>query len=432
MADPLTIDFSLTGADKITAFFGKLSTLSGKADHNLQAVKGSADAAAHSYKALNAEAEKYNRRMGKGGQSQAINIGRGQQLATAGPKGFGDKLADVLKTSRFSVGKGGGDLMPLAGKVAGLAAEALGPEVMALAGPVGLVAGLLAGAATGLKSLADASASAGAVFNQQSMTLGSDAQTTGKLANIGGVDTVSQAETYNKAISGGGMGQLAGLYDGEQNIDNPMFDKLDRGKQYWDMLEHRRKMSPEMQMRQARATGTEASLPLMTMPAPQFDLMKKQGMEESKIMAGTGGQSVAYEQANFGAAKSAEALNTALGKPWVKLFGGLENGVAGANLSLAQGAEWINQHLFGMGGTDKSAVAPDGKAKPLDDNTAALNRLTDQIPQRPSSDFLPGTYGDADTQGRRAAALPGFAGYGAINDWREMYVGSTFRLGAFA
>ena len=482
MADALTIDFSITGADKITAFFGKLSSLSGQADRNLQGVKGSADAATHSYKALNAEVEKYNRLTGTRGQSAPVNIGRGQPLAAAGspsatslksgryvsgpfqmqpklaaqmdraqadkdwraqadiglrqksnekaiarataaPKGFGDKLMDVLKTSRFGVGKGGGaELMPLVGKTVGLAAEALGPEVMALAGPVGIVAGLLVGAATGLKSLADSAAATGATFRQQSVTLGSSAETAGAIANVGGFDAAGQAEQYNRAISNGGTGQLAGMREGAQNINNPLFDKFDRGAEYWRAMEIRRTLPAEQQERDARATGTEASMPLMGLSDEQFKRTETEGRQEGRSVGDSGLDSVRYQQSMSAAAHSADVLTAALGRPWMKMFGGFEDAVTRGNLATLKWVDGINRAL-GLVGPDKPASADaGGKSADMNKNTDALNRLTDAIP---------GQYG-SDPQGRRAAALSEAAGFHASSTNRDYYVRGAMALGAFA
>ena len=438
--------------------------------------------ATHSYKALNAEVEKYNRLTGRGGQSAPVNIGKGRPLApvgsaqsaplkagryvsgpfqrqetlrqqmaqaqaqgngraqadialaqgrnetqikraTAPPKGFNDKLMDVLKTSRFGIGKSGGaELMPLVGKTVGLAAEALGPEVMALAGPVGIVAGLLVGAAVGLKSLADGAAETGAVFRQQSVTLGSSSETAGKLANIGGFDAAGQAEQYNKAISDGGEGQIAGMREGAQNINSTLFDKFDRGDQFWKALERRRTLPAEQQERDARATGTEASMPLMSLSDEQFKQTMMQGSQEGRSVGESGLDSVRYQQSMSAAAKSGEVLSAALNRPWMKLFGNFEDAVTRGNLTTLKWIDGIN-HALGLGGPDKPPAADaGGKGGDVSKNTDALNRLTDAIP---------GQYG-SDPQGRRAAALPDAAGRGASSANRDFYVGGTMALGAYS
>ena len=201
MPDALTIDFALTGSDKVASFFGRLASLSDQSAKSLRITDTAA--AARSYRVLNAEIEKYNR-LTSGGVSSTVggNVGGGtgafragaasagaasarqtrfvagpfqrQEMLSrqmmgatsagngraqadialaqvrnekqlervmAGPKGLGAKFLDVLKTSRFGVGAGGKmEMMPLVGRTAALAAEVIGPELMALANPVTAVA----------------------------------------------------------------------------------------------------------------------------------------------------------------------------------------------------------------------------------------------------------------------------------------------------
>ena len=156
-------------------------------------------------------------------------------------QGLGSKFLDVLKTSRFGLG-GGGGIQPLVGKTLGLVTEALGPELTAVAGPVGLLAGAAAAAVSGLKQLADSAS--GVAFNKNSSALGGSGAVPGAISGLAGVNGVSQAVAYNNAITSSSMGKWAGLNENQQNISG-LWGKIDIGTQYWDAMEVRRHMPRE-------------------------------------------------------------------------------------------------------------------------------------------------------------------------------------------
>ena len=160
----------------------------------------------------------------------------------------------------------------------------------------------------------------------------------------------------------------------------------------------------------------------MSLSDEQFKQTMMQGSQEGRSVGESGLDSVRYQQSMSAAAKSADVLSAALGRPWMKLFGTFEDAVTRGNLATLSWIDGIN-HALGLGGPDKPPEADaGGKGGDVSKNTDALNRLTDAIP---------GQYG-SDPQGRRAAALPDAAGRGASSANRDFYVNGTMALGAFA
>ena len=152
-------------------------------------------------------------------------------------------------------------------------------------------------------------------------------------------------------------------------------------------------------------------MPLMSLSNEQFKQTGMQGKQEGRSVGDSGLDSVRYQQSMSAAAKSADVLSAALGRPWMRLFGNFEDAVTRGNLATLNWVDGINR-AFGLG----------GKSSDVNKNTDALNRLTDAIP---------GQYG-SDPQGRRAAALPDAAGRGASSANRDFYINGTMALGAFA
>ena len=505
MPDALTIDFALTGSDKVTAFFGRLASLSNQSAKSLRLVDTAASSAARSYRSLNAEIEKYNRLTSGGGSGPAINIGTGsprasslsarptrfvsgpfqrqetlrQQMmgATAtgngraeadialaqarnnkqidrvmsGPKGLGARFMDVLKTSRFGVGAGGKmEMMPLVGRTAALAAEALGPQIMALAGPVGLVVGGLTAASSAAFALARNAAELGTAFASRGFAVG-NLGAGGSLAGmVGGDDAAAKANAFNDAITSGGIGQAFGLQLGQFNIAGPM-GKIDKGSQYAAavvQLREKYKQSPELAMRLAAGTNLTSSLPMAMMSDKQFAHTGMDAAAQSRVMDPKMlQQSIDYENSMSRTKVAFDNLGAALGAPLLGPLSSFANGLAEAVNFLSGGAKKdsgtsLTTYLEMLGGgplgalaavrfggrNDKPDEAISGKSahtEATDKNTKALDNLAGKIP---------GDYG-SDPQGRRAAAMPTAAGRGSSNGpmgTRDSYVHGAFRLGAFA
>ena len=480
MPDALTIDFALTGSDKVAPFFGRLASLSDQSAKSLRITDTAAAAAARSYRVLNAEIEKYNR-LTSGGVSSTVggNVGGGtgafragaasarqtrfvagpfqrQEMLSrqmmgatsagngraqadialaqvrnekqlervmAGPKGLGAKFLDVLKTSRFGVGAGGKmEMMPLVGRTAALAAEVIGPELMALANPVTAVAAAMVAAGAATLALAKNASELGMAFASRGFATGNLGAGGALAGMVGGADAASKANAFNEAITGGGMGQAYGLTLGQFNISGAM-GKVDKATQYAaavDKLREIYKRSPEEAMRVAGQTNLTSSLPMAMMSDQQYAYTKTDAAAQSKVMnADFLKHSTDFDNSMARTKQSFDALGAAIGAPFLVPLQKFADGLADIVYYMTGASPLHPQDAPGAAGKDAAQTNSQDKL------TKSLDNLTDKIP---------GDFG-SDPQGRRAAAFPTAAGRGSMNGpmgTRDSYVYGAFRQGAFS
>ena len=98
MADTLEIAFALTGDDKVANAFLRFAKTSDVATASAKALTVSLNEATDAYRALNAEAARFNRGQGGGG-GPAVNIGRGVSRSTG--SGQSAAIADRFTSGPF-------------------------------------------------------------------------------------------------------------------------------------------------------------------------------------------------------------------------------------------------------------------------------------------------------------------------------------------
>ena len=487
MADALTIDFTMTGFDKISKAFDSLSKMTGGNAAGLSSVGAAASQSADAVEKLSAQIDRINRANAKtpgmsgAGKSVVPNIkppsfvsgpyqrrdvltrqaaeahaagnskasadialaqkanDRRIERAEGGGKGggIGGKLMDAIQSSRFSIGGGGGQLMPLVSKVTGIAAEALGPEIAELAGPVGLVAGAVFTAGKALFELAKSAADAGVAFSSFAAQTGGFGRSGALALSIGaqgGMDagaTAGQANALQNTITGSAMGRLMGSTLGVYNLPG-MYGSQDYAQQYATAIENARKIKdPTQRLMLMRGAGIEGSFGATMTSDKQFAYAKGDAAVKAQVMGGDFAKnSLDFQDSLTRVSTSWENLMTALGKPMLKTLAS----------DLDTLANVINRVALAMdspafGGKGKAATLGNGiipgvgpGTPSTDPNTDATNRNTKALDKL--SDKIPGVYG-SDPQGRGAAALPEGAGYNALAISRQEYVKGGLRLGAF-
>lgn len=204
------------------------------------------------------------------------------------------RLGNVAMSSRFSLGGGGGQIMPLVGQTL----KALGPEIASAFGPaavaaLGPLAAGVAIAGTGLKLLFDAANTAAqslTTFNQAMITSGGTASEQGRLNSLGGAiglspqDLAQMSRTLadRLATSGvaAGMGQKAGIVDS----GNP-FLQLDKAKALGKAFDYiaSSKTSLENATIAARAWGLESVLLARNLNEQTQQQLKNDGMISASI-----------------------------------------------------------------------------------------------------------------------------------------------------
>ena len=499
MADALTIDFAVTNLSRVEQAFKRMETLSSAADTRLAALASRADEAAAAYSRLNTQIALFNRLSGSGGgfgpaipvqsrpagsspaaspssspaargsfvsgplqrqeklaqqfslaQSQgnrraAVDIRLAQikndahlQRLTAPEKTLGGKFLDVLKTSRFGVGAGGKmEMMPLVGRTASLAAEALGPEVMALAGPVGIVVGAVTAAAAAVFNLAKGAAAADAAMTSFQFSVGnmgagsSAALAAGRQGGLSADATAGQANALQNAITGSSTGRMYGMSLGVTNLAGP-YGSQDYATQYKTAVDALRRMPIEQRILTARQTGLEASLPATMTSDKQYALSQKDAGVQAKIFDPAFAEKSADFNAALGRLEDAGTnLMTALGKPFLdsltlffnSLATGINNMAAFFNSPTGQ---IVEKALLGAGGVAMDIFGGNGQTaqtQATQDNTKALHSLSNRMDN---------TYGN-DADGRLRAALPG-AGKASADIRQEnrlALAGGAIRLSAF-
>ena len=498
MPDALTIDFALTGFAKVQKAFTTMAALSSAAEKRLNALESSVSGAASAYAGLNAQVALFNRLSGSGGGGGTASpggAGRGggsrgpsyvqgpfqrqiklaQQLqsamgsnnltaaadirlaqfrnnkqiaqVTAGPKSFGDKLKDVISTSRIGFGGGKAELMPLVGKVAGLAGEALGPELLAFAGPVGIAAAAAIEAGKAVFELARNAVAAGAAFSSFQFSVGNFGPASSQalaLGRAGGLDAgavAGQAGALQEGITGSALGRAIGEKYGVFNVGG-YYGNQDTASQYVTFMRNLKASGASLQekIRDARAAGVSGSLSELLTSKRQDSYQSGDAATHGKIFDAD----FATKSADFNAAlarvsDAASNLMTALGKPFLDALTTFFNGLASAMNGLAS---FINSPVgqglmaalsplaalgslgggVGAGGADTTAQA---QLKATQDNTAAV---------MDNSKRLDGTYG-VDSDGRLAGAMPGAGRPSSVgfdrNKNRQELAGGAYRLAAF-
>ena len=492
MADNLEIDFALTDFPKVQKAFESLSKLTAGNAESLKKVGAAAGTSADACKKLSEQIDRINRMNAKtpgvsgssrGGSflsataskppryvagpyqrrfdlglqaaqaasrgdslnakdialAQKTNDRRIAGIEKVGGGGIGGKIMEALQSSRFSIGKGGGQLMPLVSKVTGIAAEALGPEVAALAGPVGIAVAAAVAAGKALFEVAQSAADAGVAFSSFAAQTGGFGRSGALALSIGaqgGMDagaTAGQANALQNTITGSAMGRLMGSTLGVYNLPG-MYGSQDYAQQYATAIENARKIKdPTQRLMLMRGAGIEGSFGATMTSDKQFAYSKSDAALQSQIM----GPDFLQKSADFEAAlgrvsTSWETLMAALGKPMLKLFADELNYLADA----------MNRATLAMdspafGGKGKAATLGNGiipgvgpGTPSTDPNTDATNRNTKALDKL--SDKIPGVYG-SDPTGRGEAAIPDGAAYGrnALAISRQEYVKGGMRLGAF-
>ena len=506
MPDPLTIDFALTGADKVLTPWGELAKAADAAVRQMTALTLALNRAAGAYRDLNAEAQKYSRLTGN---SPAINIGRGAvrtattapaserfaagpfqqqerlaaQLARAnaqgngrasadiqiaqgrnekaieramsGPKSLGSKLADVMKTSRFSVVGGKADLMPLVGKSLGVITEALGPEIAAVAGPVGLVVTAATAAAKALFDLTKASAEAGASYAKFSYAVGSNgpdaakALSVGRMAGLDANGTASLANSLNSAITGSAMGRSFGMRVGVFNQGAP-YGNMDTSGQLVRAIEGLRSIkSFGERVRTMNELGLQGASAAVMMPQKQYDLHRGDEATTSSIMGQDFQEkSLAFQDSLSRVGAAWDNLMTVVGKPAMQNITDILNSTADGLNRLAvflnspamQTALNILEHSSAFGsvfGVVAAATQPNNPEVGADAHTQAVNRnteatrhATEALQRIHDATQTPGVYG-RDTDGRLGRAFGAGVGFGADSRAREGLMKDGYAMGAF-
>lgn len=493
MPDALTIDFAVTNFGRVEKSFKSVSKMSADAEKQSSALQKSLAAAAGVYDKLNAQIAKFNSKSSGGGGTPAnggyaapsVFRSGGRAVSSksyaAGPfqrqaalqeqlksamasgdtraqadirlaqvrneaqikkvthpaQGFGGKIGELLQDTKF--GSRGG-VMSLAGRATGIAAEALGPEVMALAGPVGIVVAAVTAAATAVFDLAKGAAEAGAAFTSFQLSVGSmgkdsaQALTIGRAGGLSADATASQVNALQDGITGSSYGRATGLQYGAFNLAGP-YGNQDYAGQYVKVMDAMRasKAPMEDKIRDARAMGIQGSLGSLVVSDKQYALGKQDAATKSKIFD----PEFAQKSADFNDALSRVGdaftnLEAALGKNVITSITNFLDGFATAinNLALFLNGP-TGQFLLKVLTASPAAMAMDalGRAGGGDDanttavkaNTAATNKLTDQIP---------GIYGK-DTDGRLGRAFSEASGQGAMSATRNEYARGAVRLGAF-
>lgn len=498
MPDALKIDFAVTNADKVARAFARFAALSEKGAQSLGHMEAAAKSATAAYHALNTQIARFNRLTGSsGGSSASAPSGGGsssggggrqrfvsgpfqrqqilaQQFSAAtaqnnhramadvrlaqvrnqkqvdaamgGPKSLKDKFFDVAKTSRFSVEGGKANLMPLVGKTLGLISEALGPEMAALAGPIGFAAGAAVQAGKAIWELSKNAAEAAARFSAVGFQMGNlgmgnaNAIQAGRASGLSPEQTAGVAGSIQNAITSSGMGRAMGAQMGMFNISGP-FGSQNTALLVTQAFNALRKIKDLGQRKAfADATGSSALLPGTLVSDRQL----ARGAGDAGINAKVFDEDFQKKSADFndamGRVSSAfQNLEGALGKPLLDKFTAILNGIADAMNTLAG---WLNspaaQFLLkalpavamsaAPGGAVLAGAANGGGMSSTDANTKALEDNTKAVSD---ASKVPGMYG-SDPQGRRAAAFPSAAGYEADPRSRGGYVGKGMALGAFA
>lgn len=439
MADALTIEFAITGADKIAAAFASFARGADSTSAKMNALTSALTVATDAYRALTAEAEKYNRMQGSG---PAIHIGRGGQAqralaqgeghadglglaqsrneraiqAAAGPAGLGGKLAEALKTSRPAA-LGSKSLVPLAGRVAGMAAEALGPELLAVAGPVGLVVAAAVEASKALFELTKASAEAGASYAKFTYAIGNNgpgaakALSVGRMAGLDASGTAALAESLNSAITGSAMGRVYGMHVGAMNQAGP-WGSVDRADNLTKAIEGLRKITDfSDRVRTMNALNLQPAAAAILMPQAQYNLHQQDTGATSKIMDSDFQQkSLAFQDSLERVGDAFDRLMVVIGKPAIEsmtnvlnnIANGLNNFAVFLNSPLMQAAIKTLEGSTIAGALTFATRADDPHMQALQENTAALHQVAQGIP---------GVYGK-DTDGRLGRAFPAGLGYG--------------------
>jgi len=506
MPDALTIDFAVSNVSRVEKAFTTLAKLTANAETRMNALTKSVNAAASAYAGLNTQITRFNRLSGAsggfggaaGGKSPSSGgsgaasartpsyvqgpFQRQEKLGTqltsalatgnkraavdiklaqsrneaqikrilAPEKGLGAKFADVLKTSRFGVGAGGKmEMMPLVGRTAALAAEALGPEIAALAGPVGLVVGAAIAAGTAVFNLAKSAAEAGAAFTSFQISVGSfglnasSALAIGRQGGLSADQTAGQASALQEGITGSALGRSVGMKYGAFNLGG-YYGSQDTAGQYAQVIAALRasKAPMEEKLRDARVLGIQGSLGAIMTSDKQYAYAGKDAAVHSQIFD----PEFAQKSADFNSAlgrvgDAAENLMAALGKPFLSAMTAFFNSLADninkfAVFMNSPNGQMLTKALGFVAGGPVSAAANyaggfnamgnigasgTANSQATQDNTKALHGLTAA---------LPGVYGN-DTDGRMGRAFPGGAGKGAMAQARAQFVSGAVQLGAF-
>jgi len=493
MADTLEIAFALTGDDKVANAFLRFAKTSDVATASARALTVSLNEAADAYRALNAEAAKFNRGQG-GGNGPAVNIGRGVSRSTgsgqsaaiadrftsgpfqrqeklseemrrasqqgntravsdialaqgrndrlvarasAGPKGLGERLADLVKTSRFSVAGGKAEIMPLVGKALGVVSEVLGPELLAVAGPVGLVVAAAIEASKALFELTKASAEAGASYAKFQYAIGSNgpgaarALSIGRMSGLDAAGTAGLANNVNSAITGSGIGRMYGLQVGVFNQGGP-YGSVNHADILNQAIEGTRGIKDfDQKVRTMNALGLQGASAAIMMPQKQYDIAKGDDKVTRGIMdPAFQEKSLAFQSSMDRVGVAWDNLLTAFGKPGMDAAISLMNGLADALNSFASvvNSSAVQTSLKMLG----EVLNPFGSTttKADDPQTAAQKETTAAVKEQTALMKTPGTYG-SDPQGRRAGAFSAGSGYGSSSQSRDEFVKGSFQLGAY-
>jgi len=388
------------------------------------------------------------RRALAGGNGRAIadvSLAQGRndkaiERALAGPKGVGDKLLDVFKSSRFAVSGGKAEILPLVGKSLGAITEALGPEVMALVGPVGVAATAAGAAAKALFDLTKASAEAGAAYARFTYAIGSNgpgaagALAVGKMAGLDASGTAALAQGLNSAITGSAMGRMFGQRVGVFNQASP-YGNVDVGSQLVKAVEGLRSIkSFDERVRTMNALGLQGAAAAVMMPQAQYDLHKQDAAATAGIMDPDFQQkSLAFQDSLGRVGDAFERLMVVIGKPMVAGLTNVMNNIAdGINgFALVMNSPAIQQLIKGLESTFGIAGAVAGFAKPGDDpHMAEQRRTTDAIKEQTALMKTPGVYGK-DTDGRLGRAMGSGVGFGADSRARHDLMRDGYAMGAF-
>ena len=495
MADTLEIAFALTGDDKVANAFLRFAKTSDVATASAKALTVSLNEAADAYRALNAEAAKFNRGQG-GGSGPAVNIGRGvsrsagsgqsaaiadrfttgpfqrqeklseemrrasQQgntravadiglaqgrndrlvaRAGAGPKGLGDRLADLVKTSRFSVAGGKAEIMPLVGKALGVITEALGPEILAVAGPVGLVVAAAIEASKALFELTKASAEAGASYAKFTYAIGNNgpgaanALSIGRMAGLDAAGTAGLANNVNSAITGSALGRMYGQSVGVFNQAGP-YGSVNHADILTQAIEGTRGIKDfDQKVRTMNALGLQGASAAIMMPQKQYDLHQQDRTTTGGIMdKDFQDKSLAFQDSLGRVGDAFNNIMVVLGKPAIEAITNVLNNVANAlnNFATFMNSPTMQFMIKSLEQYGSIIGVLTFATKPDDPHTAAQKETTQAIKEQTALMKTPGVYG-RDTDGRLGKAMGSGVGFGADSRARADMMRAGYAQGAF-
>jgi hypothetical protein len=355
----------------------------------------------------------------------------------SGPKGqqydFWKNFRQMILSSRFSLGGGGFQLMPLIGRFL----KILPPQLQAI-GALGMTA---VGAGFALKAFADRVAEVTESFVRLKLGLGSSNQTTAGLMNLGAsiglnADSIAGiAKGFQDAITNDPVARAFASRMGIFNIGSP-WGNPDYGTQLLRAIEELRKISdPIERIVMARTTGLESVLPMTKISDNQWSKIKADFSVTEQIFNDSMQSKIADFLSSTGRfGQSIQNLLVSLGGPIIddltKLFNFLADTINSVASFAARNQNAVRVIYETMKAilspfayaAGKSADAVSGMNKELE---TALNKNTEALEKNTKVlGLIPGTFG----RGMRNGAIP--EGVGGEYLRRGLEAGG-FRFSAF-